>query len=118
MKYLAQSIFGTITPPGPLGPGGKFQSVENGGIGQLLNLIFNVLIVFGGIYAVFNLILAGYAFFSAGDDSKKVEGAWAKIRQTAIGLLFMAGAFVLAAIFSQLIFGRPDFILNPTIPAL
>jgi hypothetical protein len=55
---------------------------------------------------------------SAGDDPKKMEGAWAKIWQTAMGLVFMAGAFVLAAIFGTLIFGRWDFILNPTIPTI
>ena len=55
---------------------------------------------------------------SAGDDPKKVAGAWAKIWQTALGLAFAAGAFVLAALFGQLIFGNPTFILNPTIPTL
>jgi hypothetical protein len=76
------------------------------------------LIVGGGIYALFNLVLAGYSFLGAGDDPKKVEAAWAKIWQTAIGLLFMAGAFVLAAIFGQLIFGDWSFILDPQIPTL
>ena len=33
-----------------------------------------------------------------------------------MGLAVAAGAFVLAAIFGQLIFGRWDFILKPTIP--
>ncbi|MCX6705126.1 MAG: hypothetical protein NT162_02200 [Candidatus Woesebacteria bacterium] len=52
---------------------------------------------------------------SAGDDPKKVAGAWAKIWQTALGLAVAAGALVLAAIFGQLIFGSPTAILNPTI---
>lgn len=117
MKLLAENPLGNVTPPGPLGAGGAYD-INNGGIGNLLNLILKLLIVGGGIYALFNLVLAGYAFLGAGDDPKKVEGAWARIWQTAIGLLFMAGAFVLAAIFSQLIFGKWDFILNPSIPTL
>ena len=76
------------------------------------------MIVGAGIYAVINLVLAGYAFMSAGDDPKKVEGAWKKIWQTMLGLAFAAGAFTLAAIFGRIIFGKWDALLNPTIPTL
>ena len=76
------------------------------------------MIVIAGVYALFNLIFAGYAFMSAGDDAKKVAGAWAKIWQSLLGLAIAAGAFVLAAIFGQLIFRQWDFILNPQIPTL
>lgn len=108
-------IFGTLTQPEALQ---NFGSVQSGGLGKLLNLLFNVLIVAGGIYAVFNFILAGYAFMSAGDDPKKMEAAWGKIYQTAIGLVFLVGSFLLAAVFGQLILGDYGALLNPIIPAL
>jgi len=120
MKNLiaqATDALGTVKPPAQFAAGGRFD-IEHGGLGNFLNLLLKVIIVGGGIYALFNLVLAGYAFLGAGDDPKKVEGAWAKIWQTALGLLFMAGAFVLAAIFGQLIFGSWDFILNPKIPTI
>jgi len=88
------------------------------GLGNLLNLVFKSMIVIAGVYALFNLIFAGYAFMSAGEDAKKVAGAWAKIWQSLLGLAIAAGSFVLAAIFGQLIFGQWDFILNPQIPTL
>jgi len=88
------------------------------GLGNLLNLVFKSMIVIAGVYALFNLIFAGYAFMSAGEDAKKVAGAWAKIWQSMLGLAIAAGAFVLAAIFGQLIFGDPTFILSPKIPQL
>lgn len=113
---LAQGPFGTITAPSPLA---RFGDVATGGaLGNFLNIILKVMIVGAGLFALFNFILAGYAFLSAGEDSKKIEGAWAKIWQSAIGLAFAAGAFVLAAIFGWLIFGNPNFIINPTIPTL
>ncbi len=112
MNYLAQSAFGQIKAPAALE---KFGSVESGGIGNLLNLLLQIMVVGAGIYALFNFVLAGYSFLSAGDDSKKVEAAWAKIWQTALGLAFAAGAFVLAAIFGYLIFGDASAILNPKI---
>jgi hypothetical protein len=85
-------------------------------IGSFLNTVLRLLIVGAGIYALFNLVIAGYGFMSAGDDPKKIAGAWARIWQTLLGLAFAAGAFVLAAIFGQLIFGQWDFIINPVIP--
>lgn len=108
------SIFGKITEPAELQ---KFN-VEDKGIGRMLNFVFQTLIIVGGIYAIFNFILAGYAFLSAGDDPKKAAGAWKKIYQSAIGLLFMSAAFLLAKLFSQLIFGDPNFIISPKIPTL
>ncbi len=111
-NLLSDNLFGTITPPKALG--GK---TAEAGIGGLIQTIIWVLIIGAGVYALFNLILAGYSFMSAGDDTKKVGAAWAQIYQTMIGLAFAAGAFVLAAIFGQLIFGDATFILHPKIPS-
>lgn len=114
-KLLTQNPFGSIDPPASIN---EYADNPGQGIGNLIQTVIWVLIVGAGVYALFNFILAGYAFLSAGDDAKKVAGAWAKIWQTALGLLVAAGAFVLAAIFGELIFGRWDFILNPTIQQL
>lgn len=115
-NFLAQdNPFGNIKAPAGLS---KYVGDPDKNLGQLLNTVLRTLIVGAGIYALINLVLAGYAFMSAGEDSKKVAGAWAKIYQTLIGLAFAAGAFVLAAIFGQLIFKDPSFILNPQIPGL
>jgi hypothetical protein len=105
--------FGTITAPT------TSLGTEPGlAIGKLIQLVIGLLIIGAGIYALINIILAGYSFMAAGDDPKKVAGAWAMIWQTMLGLAVAAGAFVLAAIFGQLIFGDPTFILNPQIPTL
>ena len=104
--------FGQIKPPAALS---AYGSSPSGAIGMLIERVIQVLIVGAGIYALFNFIIAGYSFLSAGDDAKKVAGAWAKIWQTVLGLAFAAGAFVLAAIFGQLIFNDPTFILHPQI---
>lgn len=109
------SVFGNITAPSPLA---NFGKVEEGGLGNFLNLAMKLMIVGAGVFALINLILAGYAFMSAGEDPKKMAGAWAKIWQTMLGLLFAAGSFLLAAIFGKLIFGDWNAILNPSIPTL
>jgi len=116
LKQLAANPFGTVTLPTELQT--RYGADAGGAIGKLIQTVIWVLIVAAGVYALFNFILAGYAFMSAGDDPKKVAGAWAKIWQTALGLTIAAGSFILAALFGQMIFGDWNFILNPTIPTL
>lgn len=108
-------IFGDITPP----PGvKKYIDIGEGEIPGLLIFLNNLvkfMIVIAGLYAFINIILAGYGFMSAGNDPKKIEAASSKIWQSLVGLLIIAGAFVLAAIFGQILFGDPRAILEPKI---
>lgn len=113
-NLLAQNPFGQVVVPAAIDA--KFGNDPGVAFGKLIQFGLRALIVGAGIYALFNLVLAGYSFMSAGDDSKKVSGAWSQISQTMMGLAFSAGAFVLAAIFGQIIFGEPLFLLNPVIP--
>lgn len=105
------NIIGPIPLPSPLAAYGQY----NVGLIKFLNNIVKLLIVFAGLYAFLNLILAGYQFMSAGGDPKSVEKAWAKIWQSLIGLLIIAGSFVLAAIFGWLLFKDAGAILKPKI---
>jgi hypothetical protein len=106
-------FFGTITLPKTFKYG--VLTREGGGLIGFLNNIIRLLIVVGGLWAFLNLILAGYGFLSAGDDPKKMTAAWQKIWQSMMGVLFILGSFVLAAIFGYLLFGDPTAILNPKI---
>lgn len=106
------SFFGCVTPPQGVS---QYGSLENEGLINFANNILKLIIVGAGLFAFVNIILAGYGFLSAGGDSKKVEAAWGKIWQSLLGLAFVAGSFVLAAIFGWLIFKDPTAILNPKI---
>ncbi len=103
--------FGPITSP----VGVNLYAAGTAGLVQFLNNLLKLLIVVGGLFALFNIVMAGYGFLSAGDDPKKMAAAWAKIWQSLIGLLVIAGSFVLAAIFGYLIFGSATAILSPKI---
>ncbi len=70
--------------------------------------ILRIFIVFAGVYALFNFVLAGYGFMSAGGEPGKIAAAWNKIWQTALGLLVVVGAFILGSIFGYLLYGNPN----------
>lgn len=109
-KYLtALSIYGTIDPP----PGvDQFDGGNVTGIGIFINIIIQTLIAGAGLYAVFNFILAGYSFLSAGGDSKQIEASWAKIWQSILGIGVAASALVLAALIGIIFFDSPFAILQ------
>jgi hypothetical protein len=96
-------LFGEVNPP----PGvSEYSGGALAGLKDFINNIIKIIIVIAGIYALFNLTIAGYSFMSAGGDPKKIADAWAKIWQTLIGLAVAVGSFTLAAIFGKLIFGE------------
>jgi hypothetical protein len=109
-------IIGNIEPP----PGvGRWISEYGGGnIPGLLpfaTALLRLIITLAGLFAFFNLIIAGFQFMSAGGDPKAISKAWDKIWQSLIGLLIVAGSFVLAGIFGWLLFGNAMALLHPVI---
>jgi hypothetical protein len=108
---LAQDL-GTVDPPPGLS--GFFGGGVTG-IPVLLSIILRTLIVIAGIYSVFNFILAGYAYISAGGDPKRVQDATSKITQTVIGLVVAAGSFVIAGVIGEILFNNPAALLQFTI---
>lgn len=113
ITFLPVSVFGDLKQPSVLT---NFGYVDTGGIGVFIQFALNLMIVAGAIYALFNFALAGYGFLSAGNDPKKLQASWGKIWQTIIGLVLVAGTFVLSGIIGELVFGDWNFILRSAIP--
>lgn len=107
------TFFGNINAP----PGVNLYPPGPCGVGLILFLsnLIRLGIVIAAVYALINLMLAGFQYITAAGDAKAVGQAGEKITHTLIGLLVVAGSFVLAAIFGLLIFGQADAILRPTI---
>ncbi len=100
MQNLLAQVFGRVNPP----PGVSVYGGSITGLRWFISNIIKTAIVIAGVYALINLILAGYSFMSAGGNPEKIAGAWAKIWQTMLGLFIAAASFVLAGIFGWLIF--------------
>lgn len=101
--------FGTVQPP----PGvSRFAGGQAAGVTVLVNILLRTLIVIAGIYAIIQLILAGYGYISAGGDPKRIQDASSKIWQSILGLVIAAGAFVIAAVIGRILFGDPNALLQ------
>lgn len=100
-------IFGTIDNPFNKlgGPAALTGSTQGQGLVAIISSLVKFVIVLAGLYTFWNLIAAGFMFMSAGGDPKAIAKAWDKIWQSLIGLLLVAGSFILAVIFGYLIFG-------------
>jgi len=117
LVYLPLGFFGSIgQPPGISGATGygDYNKI-GGGIIFFMNNLLKFTIVVAGLFTLINFMMAGYSFLSAGGDPKKITEATAKIWQSIIGLLIVAGAFVLAAIVGLLIFQDSGAIIKPKI---
>ena len=88
---------------------------QGGGLVGLVSNLLKLVFVVAGIYTLINIVTAGIMFISAGEKPEIVEQAWNKILMSLIGLAIMAGAFIIVAIVSYVLFGDPMVILNPKI---
>lgn len=107
--------FGTITDPFIKLNSSLAGSKCGSGLVTLSNGLLKTAIVLAGLYALWNFIAAGYGFMSAGEDAKAMGKSFNKFTQSLLGLLFVAGSFVLAAIFGFLILGDAMAFISPTI---
>lgn len=109
MMILLEPLFGKIDAP----LGGYDPNVQ--GLTQLATNLLRLAILGAGIWAFINFLVAGFNFFTAGGDSKKVAAAWERIYLSIVGLVVIVAAFILAAIVGFVVFGDPLFILQPQI---
>lgn len=114
-NLIAQAnVFGQIKPPavvedsyGVLGAGA--------GLTGFISRLIVVVTIAGGIWALFNVLLAGFSVITASDDSKKLGEMSSKITNTFIGLLVMVAAPLIAALIGLFFFGDAGFLLQPVI---
>lgn len=108
--FVLATIIGNISPPPVLI---KYDTTSPQGLFTFLGIIIKVLIGGAGLFVLFNLIIAGYGFISAGGNSEAVGSAWAKIWQSLLGLVIVAGSIVIAGVVGLVIFKDPTALLVP-----
>lgn len=110
-----ENPFGTIEAPAAIEKYGELGGSGPGLTGLLSNIMVMVIII-GGIWALFNIMSFGFEVISSGGDAKKLTEAGTKLTNTFMGILIMVAAPLLAAMIGQFFFGDPMYILNPVLP--
>lgn len=110
-------IFGNITNPFSVLSPGNYTGSSGEGLITIISNLVRLAMILAGIYTLFNFILAGYGFLSAGGDAKLVQKSQERIWRSVLGLLIVVGSLVLAAIIGFIIFGPSNWniLISPKI---
>lgn len=104
---LAKDVVGKFTPPASV-------VTQTSDIGpKFISTIIKLIMAIGGIYALIQMLLGGFAIITASGKQEKLQKAQQQIYNSLIGLLVMVAVFIIVAIISKLLFGSFTAILNP-----
>lgn len=106
---LMAGLFGTIAPPY------TGYSSDQGGLIVFFTNVIRLLVLVSGLYALINVVMAGFGFVNAGGDAKKIEAAWSKIWQSAMGMLIIVSVFAIMGVLGLLMFGNYNYFLQPVL---
>lgn len=117
------SAIGGVTPPGAINSfngrasigGGPSNRGESIGIIVFVSNLLKVFAIVAGMWAMFNLAIAGYTFITSMSDAGAMDKVKNSMTMTVIGLAIIAGAYIIAAVIGALMFGDANFILKPEI---
>lgn len=103
------TTFGTINSPI------KAYGSVGTGLPTFITNVITIIFAAAGLFAFFNLMIAGFSYVTSAGDPKKIEAATYSINMSLIGLIVMVGAAAITGIISYLLFGSATAILQPTI---
>lgn len=93
-----------------------YGSVESAmGLSTFISNVVTIIFAAAGVFAFFNLMIAGFTYVTSAGDTKKIESATASINMSLIGLVVMVAAAAVTGIVSYLLFGSATAILSPSI---
>lgn len=122
MEYLAQvpTAFpggGELRGIGPLGLANKPPGSADVIFAQVISNIIGFLTIVAGLWFLFNVIIAGFGWLSAGGDKQKLADAQGKLTSSVIGLtVVVIGIFIVRLVTNllgiQLVLDPVGAILN------
>lgn len=111
------SVFGEIKPPAVVEQGYGVLGADATGTGLtgFLSNIIILLTIVGGVWALFNLVMGGFALITADGDAKEMSKVGERMTMTVVGLILMVAAPLIAALIGLFVFGDATMLLQPTI---
>ena len=104
---LAEEVeLGPIEGPGPWGNLGAADTpIETvaSEFSAVISRIIGILTIIAGLYFIFQLIIGGYSYMTAGDDSQKMTKATKQITSSLIGLVIVAAAYAIISLLGSIL---------------
>ena len=96
----------------------QLNEQEESGIGIIVFIsnVIKLLAVVAGLMVMFNFIIAGFTYITAGEDPGKIEKIGSKLTMSVVGLAIIVASYTIAALIGLLLFKDPTYIINPQIP--
>ena len=100
---------GTIGGGDGFGPWAKAAArlafTDNPGaiLAKIISNALGIMTIGAGIWFLFQTIIAGYGYMSAGGDREKIQTAWKKLTNAIIGIIVVAAAYGLLALLSSFV---------------
>lgn len=108
-----EDVFGRITPP--VGTPQFADGQEIDAVVKILNVALNLVMIVGGMFALFNFIWAGFTYMNAHGDPKRISEVNLRLLFTVIGITVLVLAPVGAAVIGIIVFKDATAILRPKI---
>lgn len=98
-KLLAASVhLGNIEGVGPMGQPQLSIATLSMRLAGTISQIIGFLTILGGIWFLFQLIIAGYRWISAGGEKQAVQEAQKRIQNAILGLIIVIAAYTLTGV--------------------
>jgi len=97
------------------GPWGNLGSISEigasaGAFTKILSNVIGVMTIIAGLWFMFQFIIGGYAYMSAGEDPQRMGNATKKITSSLIGLVIVVAAYAIISLIGSMLGFE---ILNP-----
>lgn len=80
---------------------------------SFISVIIVAIYVIGGLFTLWQIIMGGFTYITAGGDKGKVQEAQNKIFMAITGLIIIGASFLIIGVISLILFGDFNAILNP-----
>lgn len=113
--FAQETGIGTIqVPPGT----DKIQAASGAEIGIifLLSNLITLVTVVAGIWAAFNIVLAGFRYLASSGDTKAHQEVQRQISHSLIGILLIVLVYAIGGALGLFFFGDATLFIEPRIP--
>ena len=105
---LIQTPIGQIGGQTGFGPWGNLGSVDKieasaGAFTRIISNVIGVMTIVAGLWFIFQFIIGGYGYMTAGENAQNMSNATKKITSSLIGLIVIVAAYAVISLLGSML---------------